>query len=233
MARDRRKRNGRRAGSFRTCVGCRDKRSADDLLRVVLSPEGEVLADLYGKLPGRGVHLCPNIKCFELAVSRNAFSRAFKRRVDPPDPVTLCMTFYKSGIERIKSLLATAARSGWLKAGRDAVRASMKKKSSSLVLLAEDSSKNLQTQIVREAIRVQVPLRKILTKSELGRFHKARPLAVLTITHRGIGKRLSKEIDRVASLFIGSEAGSGLAPGHNELTGSDDRGMMPQTQASA
>ncbi len=233
MARDRRKRNGRRAGSFRTCVGCREKKPIDELLRLVISPEGKVLPDLYGRLPGRGAHVCPDIKCLEMAVSRNAFSRAFKCRVQAPDPVELCQAFSKSGIERIRSMLATAARSGWIKAGRDAVRMSIRKDSASLIMLAQDSSSALAKQISREAERTHVPVKRILTKTELGKYHKARPLAVLAVTHRGVAKRLSKEIGHVLSLMVGSRKGSKLYSDHNGLTASDDRGMMPQTQASA
>jgi ribosomal protein L7Ae-like RNA K-turn-binding protein len=109
----------------------------------------------------------------------------------------------------------------------------MRKKSASLVLLARDSSESLGLQITRQAEKIQGPLKRILTKAELGDYHKARPLAVLTITHRGVAKRLSREIDSVTSLMVESEKGFGRRSGHNGLTGSDDRGMMPQTQAGA
>jgi predicted RNA-binding protein YlxR (DUF448 family) len=42
----------------------REKR---DLIRIVRTPEGEVLMDPTGKKPGRGVYLCPDQKCLELA----------------------------------------------------------------------------------------------------------------------------------------------------------------------
>jgi predicted RNA-binding protein YlxR (DUF448 family) len=39
---------------------------------------GLVLPDPERRAPGRGAHLHPTIECFELAVRRKAFPRAFK-----------------------------------------------------------------------------------------------------------------------------------------------------------
>lgn len=43
---------------LRTCVVCREKRPKRELLRVVRTPEGEVLVDETGKLNGRGGYVC-------------------------------------------------------------------------------------------------------------------------------------------------------------------------------
>ena len=61
----------------RTCIGCRRRCSPTDLLRMTVS-EGLVLPDPDRRAPGRGAHLHPAIECFELAVRRKAFPRAFK-----------------------------------------------------------------------------------------------------------------------------------------------------------
>ena len=61
----------------RTCIGCRKRCSPTDLLRMTVSG-GLVLPDPERRAPGRGAHLHPTIECFELAVRRKAFPRAFK-----------------------------------------------------------------------------------------------------------------------------------------------------------
>ncbi|MFB6722705.1 YlxR family protein [Kribbella sp. NPDC056345] len=61
----------------RTCIGCRKRSSPTDLLRMTVSG-GLVLPDPERRAPGRGAHLHPTIECFELAVRRKAFPRAFK-----------------------------------------------------------------------------------------------------------------------------------------------------------
>ena len=61
----------------RTCIGCRKRDSPTDLLRMTVSG-GRVLPDPDRRAPGRGAHLHPATECFELAVRRKAFPRAFK-----------------------------------------------------------------------------------------------------------------------------------------------------------
>jgi predicted RNA-binding protein YlxR (DUF448 family) len=61
----------------RTCIGCRKRSSPVDLLRMTVSG-GLVLPDPDRRAPGRGAHLHPVAECFDLAVRRKAFPRAFK-----------------------------------------------------------------------------------------------------------------------------------------------------------
>ncbi|MDH6281836.1 putative RNA-binding protein YlxR (DUF448 family) [Rhodococcus sp. LBL1] len=72
-----------RAGEpVRTCVGCRQKGLAADLLRVVAHQAesgGFVLApDLKRRLPGRGAWLHLDPKCLSEAGRRRAFGRALR-----------------------------------------------------------------------------------------------------------------------------------------------------------
>ena len=65
------------SGPVRTCVGCRTRAPAAELLRVV-ARDGVVLPDQGGREPGRGAHLHPTPDCFELAERRRAFARALR-----------------------------------------------------------------------------------------------------------------------------------------------------------
>ncbi|WP_197671828.1 YlxR family protein [Devriesea agamarum] len=65
----------------RTCVGCRQRCSVGDLLRIV-APEGCVEYDLHRRKSGRGAWIHPNPHCLKLARTRGAFARAFRRAVD-------------------------------------------------------------------------------------------------------------------------------------------------------
>ena len=48
---------------MRQCLGCNEHRPKRELIRVVRTPEGEVVADLTGKKNGRGAYLCPKASC--------------------------------------------------------------------------------------------------------------------------------------------------------------------------
>ncbi len=65
----------------RTCVGCRQRAGAGELLRVV-AVEGALVPDPSHRLPGRGAHVHPVVRCLDLAEKRRAFPRAL--RVRPP-----------------------------------------------------------------------------------------------------------------------------------------------------
>ncbi|HET7406731.1 MAG TPA: YlxR family protein [Mycobacteriales bacterium] len=61
----------------RTCVGCRQRAAASDLLRVV-AVEGRLSPDPRHRMPGRGAHVHPDPACLDLAERRRAFPRALR-----------------------------------------------------------------------------------------------------------------------------------------------------------
>ncbi|MCV7124369.1 YlxR family protein [Mycobacterium lacus] len=69
-------------GPVRTCVGCRRRELAVDLLRVVAVSIGNgnyaVIVDTGGSLPGRGAWLHPTRQCVQRAIRRRAFTRALR-----------------------------------------------------------------------------------------------------------------------------------------------------------
>ncbi|MFG3643236.1 YlxR family protein [Micromonospora sp. NPDC047762] len=71
----------RRVQPERTCVGCRKRAPASELLRVVAVRDeaGHSLRpDPRRRLPGRGANMHPDPACFALAVRRRAFGRALR-----------------------------------------------------------------------------------------------------------------------------------------------------------
>ena len=52
---------------MRQCMGCSEHKPKKELLRVVLSPEGEVSLDFTGKKSGRGAYICKSVKCLQKA----------------------------------------------------------------------------------------------------------------------------------------------------------------------
>ncbi|MEU1630882.1 YlxR family protein [Streptomyces sp. NPDC020096] len=68
-----------RACPERTCMGCRKRAAKSDLLRIA-AIEDECVLDPRGTLPGRGAYLHPDMACYDLAVRRRAFPRAFRSR---------------------------------------------------------------------------------------------------------------------------------------------------------
>ena len=63
----------------RTCIGCRQVESKRELLRIVRTPEGRVLADPTGKKAGRGAYLHKERECWEQVLAgRGRLEHALK-----------------------------------------------------------------------------------------------------------------------------------------------------------
>ena len=66
---------------MRMCAVTRQVRPIDELIRFVVSPQGEVVPDLKRKLPGRGMWISASHQAVAEAARRNQFSKGFKRQL--------------------------------------------------------------------------------------------------------------------------------------------------------
>jgi predicted RNA-binding protein YlxR (DUF448 family) len=66
---------------IRQCVACREHREKSQLARIVRTPDGRVVYDGRGKIPGRGAYICRSVACLEKAVRSRALSRALEAEV--------------------------------------------------------------------------------------------------------------------------------------------------------
>jgi hypothetical protein len=77
------KRPGRRKHvPQRTCVACRTVRAKRELIRIVRTPEGEVVVDERGKRNGRGAYLCAQQVCWREALKRRRLEAALRTSLD-------------------------------------------------------------------------------------------------------------------------------------------------------
>ena len=51
----------------RRCTGCGEHFPKNTLIRVLRTPEGEIVLDLTGKKNGRGAYICRNAACLKKA----------------------------------------------------------------------------------------------------------------------------------------------------------------------
>lgn len=52
---------------IRRCTGCGEHYPKSTLIRVLRTPEGEIILDLTGKKSGRGAYICKNAACLKKA----------------------------------------------------------------------------------------------------------------------------------------------------------------------
>src|SRR5689334_4054677 len=104
-----------KSATMRMCAVSREQRPVDELIRFVLSPQGEVVPDLKRKLPGRGLWITASRARVAEAVRRNQFSRGFKRDVRAAQ--TLASDTEKLLVKSATDALAMAAKAGQVVAG--------------------------------------------------------------------------------------------------------------------
>jgi uncharacterized protein len=70
-------------GPVRTCVACRRRAPAAELVRVRVVLDGTAERLGTGAGPGRGAWVCPGTACFDEVVPRNRLGRALRRSALP------------------------------------------------------------------------------------------------------------------------------------------------------
>ena len=73
----------------RTCVGCRERATKGDLLRLVAAAGASVRLDPSGSAPGRGAYVHRRRSCVEAALSRGALARGLRTGLDEYGAATL------------------------------------------------------------------------------------------------------------------------------------------------
>lgn len=70
---------------MRTCVVTHEKLPKSELIRVVRTPEGEIIVDKTGKANGRGAYLKKDLEVFNKAKSSKILNRHLE--VEVPDSI--------------------------------------------------------------------------------------------------------------------------------------------------
>lgn len=114
----------------RRCIVSGVVRPKDEMVRFVVGPGGEIVADVAERLPGRGFWLSADRDVLMKAGAKNMFAKAARRAVRVPDD--LVDQVEAALVRRCLSLVGLARRAGqavvgyekareWLRSGRDGV----------------------------------------------------------------------------------------------------------------
>jgi predicted RNA-binding protein YlxR (DUF448 family) len=166
------------------------------LLRLVVDPDGAIVPDIEGRLPGRGLWLTPRRDIVQRAVAKKAFARAARRPVSASPELA----------DRIESLLARrcvdllglSRRAGLATAGFDRVGEALRRGKVGLLLCAQDGAAAGRDKLI--ALADNLPSVGVLTAAELGAaFGRER------IVHAAVGggtlcRRLMEDLSRLAGL---------------------------------
>jgi len=149
----------------RRCIVTGEVRPREDLLRFVVDPSGQLIPDITGRAPGRGIWLSATRDSVKTALSRKLFARAVRRALDVDPEMD----------DRIEGLLAARCieliglvrRAGQAVAGFEKARAWLKQEHAGLLLAARDGAADGREKLQRLAPGLAVL--DCMTRAEMGR----------------------------------------------------------------
>lgn len=178
----------------RQCIVTRQSLPASDLVRFVVGPAGEVVPDIEGRLPGRGLWLTARRDIVEKARKAHAFAKAAHCQAtaagDLGERVEALL------VQRCLALIGFARRAGQAVAGYEAVRRRVAEGKAEVLLAARDGSKGGREKLKRLPGAGEVV--ELLSRTELGAVF-GRDEAVHVALSRGkLADGLRAELKRLA-----------------------------------
>jgi predicted RNA-binding protein YlxR (DUF448 family) len=186
------------------------------LIRLALSPDGEILPDVRAKAPGRGAWIGIDRTALEQALANGklkaALSRAFKTGdlripADLPDRIETALR--QAALDR----LGLEARAGTLLTGAEKIETACRKGEVAMLLHADDAGDDGSRKLDQawrvgggEARGLAIPAGRAILALALGRQN----VVHIALIDRGAAARVRHALDRWRA-FIGNEAGLSAA----------------------
>ncbi len=156
------------ASHERRCIATGAILPAEKLVRFVVSPDGDIVPDLDGKLPGRGIWLTADRAAFTKAAAKGDFAKAAKAKVNvAPDLADHVAQLLAA---RLQADLGMARRAGFADVGFDNVLRALDKKPVPAVVFHAAGSGEDGRRKIRSAMQsreLDTPSIDILTRDEL------------------------------------------------------------------
>ncbi len=151
-------------GPERRCLVSRESHPAAGLVRFVAGPDGSVVPDIAGKLPGRGMWVTADREAVVAAAAKGLFSRAARQKVSVPEG--LGDEVGRQLAEGALNILGMARRAGGFVSGFDQVRAAARREVPAVLVAASDGSEGALGKL--QALAPDAPLVRLFTARELG-----------------------------------------------------------------
>lgn len=180
----------------RRCLATGVSGPTKGMVRFVVGPDAQVLPDLAGKLPGRGMWVTADREALEKVIKKGLFSRAAKTKVnvseDLADQVVNLLR------QRLGSRIAMARKAGLAICGLEKVKTALETGKAKLLVQASDGSERAKRELRPpngEETRIQC-----LSSNELGLAFGRDNVIHAAIMPGGISKRVLLEANRLIGL---------------------------------
>jgi hypothetical protein len=177
------------------------------LIRFVAGPEGQLVADVLGKLPGRGVYVAADRAALDKAVSKKLFARGLKQQVQIPDG--LADEIERQLARRVVDLISLARKSGDAVAGYEKVKDWLSKEQALILVQAVDGSGRGKSKLSTPHFGHYIGW---LTADELGLAFGRETVIHAALASGGLAQRVVEEAQRLRGVRK-TEGGKGRPEG--------------------
>lgn len=178
-----------RDGPERRCIATGEMCDPALMVRFVVGPENQVVPDIRGKLPGRGIWVSSTKDALEQAVQKKLFARSAKQAVTIPDDL---IGQVDQGLARNAiDIVSLARKAGQAVTGYEKVKSLLENEQARILFQASDGSE-------RGKSKLRSPPGKdvfigCLTSQELGLAFGRESVIHGALTAGGLSKRLKAE----------------------------------------
>ena len=150
---------------FKTCFVTKTVENRDLMMRFVLGPDKNIVPDITGKLPGRGLWLVADPIIVQKAIDKKLFFKASKKSYTkvPTDLVAQITCLLKV---HVLSLLGLARKAGQVVSGFEKVKEALSTHQAAVVFEALDVSENSKGKLYRP--QDKMPIISVFDSTELG-----------------------------------------------------------------
>lgn len=182
-------------GPNRKCIATGDVQPKFGLIRFVAGPDGQVVPDILGKLPGRGVYVAAERSAIDRAVAKKLFARALKQSVQVPDG--LVQEVERQLVRRVVNLISLARKSGDAVAGYEKVKDWLIKEEAQVLIQAVDGSGRGKSKLSTPHFGSYIGW---LTADELGMAFGRQTVVHAALASGGLAQRVVEEAQRLLGM---------------------------------
>ena len=194
-------------GPDRKCIATGEVQPKHGLIRFVAGPDNEVVPDILGKLPGRGIWVAADRDALDLAVRKRLFSRGAKAQVTVPEG--LVAEVERQLAHRVVELISLQRKAGKAVAGYEKVKSWLQMEEAEVLIQASDGSGRGKSKLSTPHFGTYIGW---LTADELGLAFGRQTVIHGALASGGLTQRVVEEAQRLKGVRK-NEGGNGRPKG--------------------
>lgn len=190
----------------RRCIVTGAVKDKSAMVRFVADPDGRVVPDVAGSLPGRGLWLTATREVVETAVAKGRFAKAARGRVvaevDLPDQAGRLLA------RRCLDFIGLARRAGQAVTGFEKVRTCLREGGAAVLLAASDAGGDGRSKL--SGLAGSIPVVAVFSRAELSSALGRENVVHAALRPGGLAEKFMTEAARLAGFRVGGQAGNAV-----------------------